>query len=457
MENITQKEHNPLGYAPIGKLLMQFALPSVVAMVINAIYNIVDQIFIGQGVGYLGNAATTIAFPIVTIILAVSTLLGAGGSAFAAIKLGERNEGQAEDTLGCASVTGLLAGILIAVLGLVFLNPLIKLFGASENTIEYATRYTSIILIAAPFNVLGVILSNFARTDGNPLLSMYSMLIGALLNVALDPLFIFIFRLGVAGAAYATAISQMVSAAVLIYYFFFKSTMRLHRRNLRISGSIFKSIAVLGISSCALQLASTALNIILNNVLVYYGDRDPVGGDIALSAMGIVLKISMIVISVCVGIGIGSQPILGFNRGAKQIDRVRKTYICALVIATSVTIIGWALCEIIPDTILLLFGKENPVFTEFAVRSMRIYLGGIFAAGMQIATTSYYQATGQPLKANIMSLLRQILLLIPLLLILPKFMGLNGVLYAGLFADLATGCIVAFFVVSELRKLKKQI
>lgn len=457
MENITQKEHNPLGYAPIGKLLMQFALPSVVAMVINAIYNIVDQIFIGQGVGYLGNAATTIAFPIVTIILAVSTLLGAGGSAFAAIKLGEHNEGQAEDTLGCASVTGLLAGILIAVLGLVFLNPLIKLFGASENTIDYARQYTSIILIAAPFNVLGVILSNFARTDGNPLLSMYSMLIGALLNVALDPLFIFIFRLGVAGAAYATAISQMVSAAVLIYYFFFKSTMRLHRRNLRISGSIFKSIAVLGISSCALQLASTALNIILNNVLVYYGDRDPVGGDIALSAMGIVLKISMIVISVCVGIGIGSQPILGFNRGAKQIDRVRKTYICALVIATSVTIIGWALCETIPDTILLLFGKENPVFTEFAVRSMRIYLGGIFAAGMQIATTSYYQATGQPLKANIMSLLRQILLLIPLLLILPKFMGLNGVLYAGLFADLATGCIVAFFVVSELRKLKKQI
>lgn len=457
MENITQKERNPLGYAPIGKLLMQFALPSVVAMVINAIYNIVDQIFIGQGVGYLGNAATTIAFPIVTIILAVSTLLGAGGSAFAAIKLGEHNEGQAEDTLGCASVTGLLAGILIAVLGLVFLNPLIKLFGASENTIEYARQYTSIILIAAPFNVLGVILSNFARTDGNPLLSMYSMLIGALFNVALDPLFIFIFRLGVAGAAYATAISQIVSAAVLIYYFFFKSTMRLHRRNLRISGSIFKSIAVLGISSCALQLASTALNIILNNVLVYYGDRDPVGGDIALSAMGIVLKISMIVISVCIGIGIGSQPILGFNRGAKQIDRVRKTYICALVIATSVTIIGWALCETIPDTILLLFGKENPVFTEFAVRSMRIYLGGIFAAGMQIATTSYYQATGQPLKANIMSLLRQILLLIPLLLILPKFMGLNGVLYAGLFADLATGCIVAFFVVSELRKLKKQI
>lgn len=457
MENITQKEHNPLGYAPIGKLLMQFALPSVVAMVINAIYNIVDQIFIGQGVGYLGNAATTIAFPIVTIILAVSTLLGAGGSAFAAIKLGEHNEGQAEDTLGCASVTGLLAGILIAVLGLVFLNPLIKLFGASENTIEYARQYTSIILIAAPFNVLGVILSNFARTDGNPLLSMYSMLIGALFNVALDPLFIFIFRLGVAGAAYATAISQIVSAAVLIYYFFFKSTMRLHRRNLRISGSIFKSIAVLGISSCALQLASTTLNIILNNVLVYYGDRDPVGGDIALSAMGIVLKISMIVISVCIGIGIGSQPILGFNRGAKQIDRVRKTYICALVIATSVTIIGWALCETIPDTILLLFGKENPVFTEFAVRSMRIYLGGIFAAGMQIATTSYYQATGQPLKANIMSLLRQILLLIPLLLILPKFMGLNGVLYAGLFADLATGCIVAFFVVSELRKLKKQI
>lgn len=457
MENTTPKEHNPLGYAPIGKLLMQFALPSVVAMVINAVYNIVDQIFIGQGVGYLGNAATTIAFPIVTIILAVSTLLGAGGSAFAAIKLGEHDEKQAEDTLGCASVAGLLAGIIIAVLGLIFLDPLVKLFGASENTLEYARQYTSIILVAAPFNVLGVILSNFARTDGKPLLSMYSMLVGALLNVALDPLFIFVFKLEVAGAAYATAISQAVSAVILVYYFFFKSEMRLHRQNLHINGGIFRSISILGISSCALQLASTALNIILNNVLVYYGNQDPVGGDIALSAMGIVLKISMIVISVCVGIGIGSQPILGFNRGAKQIDRVRKTYIYALSIATSVTIIGWILCETIPDTILLLFGKENTVFTEFAVRSMRLYLGGMFVAGMQIATTSYYQATGQPLKANIMSLLRQILILIPLLLILPRFMGLNGVLCAGLFADLITGCIVLVFVVSELKKLKKQI
>lgn len=456
-ENTNAAIANPLGFAPIGKLLVKFALPSVVAMVINAVYNIVDQIFIGQGVGYLGNAATTIAFPIITIILAISTLLGAGGSAFAAIKLGEHKEKQAEDTLGCASLAGLISGIAITIIGLILIDPLIKLFGASENTIVYARQYTSIILLAAPFNVLGVILSNFARTDGRPMLSMYSMLIGAILNVLLDPLFIFVFKMEVAGAAYATAVSQILSAAILIYYFFYKSSMRLHRGNIRFDGVILKNIAMLGISSCALQLASTALNIILNNVLVHYGNMDPVGGDIALSAMGIVLKISMIVISVCVGIGIGSQPILGFNRGAKQTDRVRKTYIFSLTAATSVTVIGWILCETIPDTILMLFGKENPVFTEFAVRSMRIYLGGMFVAGMQISTTSYYQATGQPLKANIMSLLRQILLLIPLLLILPGFFGLNGVLYAGLWADLITGCIVVCFVISEFKKLNRQI
>lgn len=457
MEQIQHKHKNPLGYEPIGKLLLQFALPSVVAMLVNAIYNIVDQIFIGQGVGYLGNAATTIAFPVVTIILAVSTLLGAGGSAYAAIKLGEHDEKQAEQTMGNVFVLSVLAGVILAVAGLIFLDPLVKLFGASANTMEYARQYTSIILIAAPFNVLGVSMSNLARTDGKPMLSMYSILIGAVLNVFLDPLFIFVFHWGVAGAAIATSISQVISAVVLVCYFIWKGNMRLHRRSMKLNGGICRSMAILGISSCALQMASTVLNIILNNVLVFYGNQDPVGGDIALSAMGIVMKISMIIIAVCIGIGVGSQPILGFNRGAEQPERIRKTYVLALIVSTSVTCIGWILCETIPDTILLLFGKENATFTEFAVRSMRIFLGGMFVAGMQIVTTNYFQATGQPLKANIMSMLRQVLLLIPLLLILPRFMGLNGVLYAGLFADLTTGSIVIVFVIMELKKLNQWV
>ncbi|MBE5040475.1 MATE family efflux transporter [Ructibacterium gallinarum] len=457
MEKMQHKHQNPLGYEPVGKLLLKFALPSVVAMLVNAIYNIVDQIFIGQGVGYLGNAATTIAFPVVTVILAASTLLGAGGSAYAAIKLGEHDEEQAVHTVGNVFVLSVLAGIVLAIVGLLFLDPLIRLFGARENTMEYARQYTSIILLAAPFNVLGVSMSNLARTDGNPMLSMYSILIGAVLNVFLDPLFIFVFHWGVAGAAIATGLSQVISAVVLVYYFIRRSHMRLTRRSMKLNAGICRRMSILGISSCALQLASTLLNIILNNVLVYYGNQSNVGGDIALSAMGIVMKISMIIIAICIGIGVGSQPILGFNRGAEQPERIRKAYILALIMSTSVTCFGWLLCETIPDTILLLFGKENAVFTDFAVKSMRIFLGGMFAAGMQIVTTNYFQATGQPLKANIMSMLRQVLLLIPLLLILPQFIGLDGVLYAGVLADLLTGCIVAVFVVIELKKLNRWV
>lgn len=457
MENTQQKLKNPLGYAPVGRLLLQFALPSVIGMLVNAIYNIVDQIFIGQGVGYLGNAATTIAFPIVSIILAISTLLGAGGSAYAALKLGEHDEKQAELTCGNVFVLSLIFGTALAIAGILCLDPLVKMFGASENTLEYARQYTSIILLAAPFNVLGVSLSNMARADGNPKLSMYSIMIGAGLNVLLDPLFIFVFHWAVAGAAFATGISQVISALILIHYFARKSTMRLHRGNMKLNFGICRSVMVLGISSCVLHLASTVLNIVLNNVLVIYGDQSYVGGDIALSAMGIVMKISMIIIAFCVGIGIGSQPILGFNRGANQPERVRKTYLLALAASVSITVIGWILCEVIPDKILLLFGKENQTFMDFAVRSMKIFLGGIFVAGAQIVTTSYFQATGQPLKANILSSLRQVLLLIPLLLILPRFWGLDGVLYAGLIADLLAGAIVLIFVAIELKKLNCSI
>ncbi len=456
MENIRHTQENPLGFAPIGKLLLQFALPSVIGMVVNAIYNIVDQIFIGQGVGYLGNAATTIAFPVVTIILAISTLMGAGGSAYAALKLGENDHKQADLATGNVFMMSIIFGVIIGALGLIFLEPLITLFGARENTIEYARQYTSIILMAAPFNVLSISMSNLARTDGKPLLSMLSIVAGAVLNTILDPIFIFIFHWGVAGAAFATALSQVVSAVILIDYFMRKSTMRIKKSTIKIKVRMLKNIMILGISSCALHLASTFLNIVLNNSLVSYGNQSTVGGDVALSAIGIVMKISMIIISVCVGIGVGSQPILGFNKGAKKPKRVRKTYIMALSIATGVTFLGWIMCETVPELVLKLFGDADANFTNFAVRGMRIYLGAIFVAGMQISTTNYFQATGQPLKANILSLLRQILLLIPLLLILPKFFGLDGVLYAGLWADILTGIIVLFFVISEIRKLNRE-
>ena len=453
MEQISHKTENPLGYAPIGQLLRQFALPAVISMVVNALYNIVDQIFIGQGVGYLGNAATVVAFPVVTIILAAATLLGAGGSAYAAIKLGEKQEEKAEKTLGNVFVLLLISGIIITAAGLVFLDPMLKLFGATPDNMEFSRQYTIIILLGAPFNMLGIGLSNMARTDGSPSLSMYSILIGAVLNTILDPVYIFVFHWGVVGAAIATITSQIISAVILFVYFMKKSNMRLHRRHLKFDGIIISRVVTLGISSGITQIAATILQIILNNSLVHYGKLTSVGGDIALSAMGIVSKVSMILVAICIGIGIGSQPILGFNKGADKPDRIRRTYIKAVFIATVLSVAGWLACQLIPDLILALFGSSEAEFTNFAVKCMRIYMLGIFTAGFQVVSTSYFQATGQPFKASVLSMLRQLILLIPLILLLPLEFGLDGILYAGPIADIGSAAIVMLFVIHEMKRL----
>lgn len=459
MENTMKKPKtkNPLGYQPIGRLLMKFAIPSVVSMLVNAVYNIVDQIFIGQGVGYLGNAATTVSFPIVTIILAVGTMLGAGGSAYAAIKLGEKNEAEAEKTLGNIFVLLTIIGLALTILGLVFLDPILKIFGATPNNMMYARDYASIILIGTVFNLLGIGLSNMARCDGSPNVAMYSMITGALLNCILDPTYIFIFGWGVKGAAIATITSQIISTIILVYYFTKKGNMRLRFVNMKLKPSICKMAFSLGISSCITQLSSTVLQIVLNNSLVYYGNLTSVTGDVALSAMGIVMKISQIIVSICVGVGIGAQPILGFNKGANQPKRIKKTYKLASTIATSVTTIGWAMFMLIPHIILMLFGTADENFTDFAIKAMRIYDLGVFCAGFQITSTSYFQATGQPMKASILSSLRQLILLIPLIVILPTQFGLDGILMAGPIADITSAIIVFFFIHHEMKKLDKQI
>lgn len=452
------KSGNPLGYEPIGKLLRIFALPAVISMLVNAVYNIVDQIFIGQGVGYLGNAATTVAFPIVSIVLAIATLIGAGGSAYASIKLGEKRDEEAQQTLGNVLVLSVLSGIILAVIGLVFLRPILTLFGATDANMEYSIQYAATIFIGLPFNVLGISLSNMARTDGSPALSMYSIVIGAVLNCMLDPLYIFVFHWGVGGAAIATISSQILSALVLLYYFWKKGKhMRFCKADLRLQPHIVQRILSLGISSCITQSAQAIMQIILNNSLVHYGNLSSVGGDIALSAMGIVLKISMIIVAVCIGIGVGSQPIMGFNRGANLPKRIKKTYLLAVGCATFVVLLGWLLCELIPDLILKVFGNADDAFTDFALKAMRIYLFGIFTSGFQIVTTNYFQATGQPMKASILSTLRQLLLLIPLIVILPMFFGLDGILYAGPLADISSGIIVLCFAYHEIKKLNAWI
>lgn len=454
---LTMDGENPLGVRPVKRLLFSFSIPAIISCLVNSVYNIVDQIFIGQGVGYLGNAATTIAFPLMTIIMAFATLIGSGGSAYAALRLGEGRKREALLTLNNLLVIAIGLGILLAATGLIFLKPILTLFGATETTMPYAIDYTSIVLMGVPFSVISIALSNMARTDGHPRMSMYGILIGAALNTVLDPIYIFVLDWGVKGAAIATITAQFVSTVVLCYYFLRKGNMCFTRRYMKPVGRVWYKIFSLGISSGITSLVACIMQVVMNNSLVYYGNQTEITGDVALSAMGIVMKIAMILASVCIGFGIGAQPILGFNLGAKKYTRVRHTYLLAVSIATGSILIGWAVCQLAPHLVLSLFGKENQTFTDFAVRCLRIYLGGIFCAGFQIVSTNYFQATGQPLKASLLSMLRQLILLIPLLLILPLFFGLNGLLYAGPCADIGSAVIVALFILPEMRKLNRRI
>lgn len=448
---------NPMGYEPVGKLLKKFAVPSVIAMLVNSIYNIVDQIFIGQGVGYLGNAATTVALPITTIALAVAMLIGAGGNAFAAIKLGEQKKDVAERTLGTVFFTMIIIGILMAVFGLIFLVPMLNLFGATENNLQYAIDYASIILIGIPFVLCGVGGSNFARTDGSPKIAMVSMVVGAVMNTILDPIFIFVFHWGVKGAAIATIMGQIATAIIIMRYFVKSGNMRFKKEYLRFDFPLLKASIALGVSSCITQVSSVFLQIVLNNSLVKYGNMTDVGGDIALSAMGIVMKVSMILIAINIGIGTGAQPILGYNKGAGNYSRIQKTYILAAVVSTIVSVAGWVACVAFPQYIIAIFGNENAQFTSFAVMCLRIYMFGIFTSGFQMVTTSYFQATGQALKASVLSMLRQLIVLIPLILVLPLFMGLNGIIYSGPIADFVSAAIILVFAVIEIKKLNIKV
>lgn len=457
MTQTTIEQGNPLGYKPVGKLLMEFSIPAILGGIINSIYNIVDQIFIGQGVGYLGNAATTVTFPLMTIIMAFAMMIGSGGSAFVSIKLGERNEKKAEKTLSNVFILSLVTGIIIMALGLLFLEPLLKLFGTTENIMPYAKDYAGIILIGTPFSMLGISLSNLARSDGQPRLSMYSVLIGAVLNTILDPLYIFVFHWGVKGAAIATVTSQILTAVVLMVYFAKYGNMKFRRKEMIPDLGIYKSVLSLGISSGITQLVACVMQVTMNNSLVYYGDLTEVGGDTALSAMGIVVKVAIIFAAVCMGFGVGAQPILGFNYGARNPHRIKDTYGKAVKYATLCSVIGWIICQVFPEQILRVFGGGNPTFMGFAVLCMRTYLKCLFCLGFQIVSTSYFQATGQPLKASVLSMLRQLLLLIPLILILPLFFGLNGVLYAAPVADIGSALIVFAFIFYEMKKLNRWI
>lgn len=439
---------NPLGYEPLPKLLRSFAVPSIIAMLVSSLYNIVDQIFIGQGVGYLGNAATNVAYPLTTICLAIALLIGIGSASRFSLSLGAGEPEQAARVVGNAIAMMAVLGILYALLVELFLHPLLLAFGATPDVMPYAIEYTRITALGMPLLIVTNAMSNLARADGSPKYSMTCMLVGAVINTILDPIFIFVFHQGVAGAALATVIGQFFSFLLAVRYAFRFQHINLRREHLRLSLSESLQTASLGMSSSLNQVAITFVQIVINNSLTHYGASSIYGTDIPLAACGIVMKTNAILLAVVIGISQGSQPIIGFNYGAKQYDRVRGIYRLAIGCNLVVSLVGFLLFQFCPRQIISIFGSGNALYFEFAVRFMRIFLFMVLVNGVQMLSSNFFSAIGKPVKGLVLSMTRQVLFLIPLLLLLPILMGgIDGILFAGPVADtmafLTTVCLVS--------------
>ena len=451
----TQIQQNPLGYKNIPTLLRSFAIPSIIATLVSSLYNIVDQIFIGQGVGYLGNAATNVSYPLTTICLALSLLIGIGSASRFSLSLGAGEDDEAARVVGTGICMMIVFGVLYAVIIELFLYPMLDAFGATSENLSYAAAYSRIIALGMPFQIITTSMSNLIRADGSPKYSMTCMLIGAILNTILDPIFIFVFHLGVAGAAWATIIGQFFSfLAAILYVRRFKS-IQLKREHIRMRLQDCLSTASLGMSNSLNQVALTLVQIVMNNSLTYYGAMTVYGKDIPLAACGIVMKTNAILLAFFIGISQGSQPIVGFNYGAKQYPRVRKTYKLAIACSFVISTIGFILFQFFPYQIISLFGKGDALYYEFAIHFMRTFLFMVIVNGVQLISSNFFAAIGKPVKGLLLSMTRQVFFLIPLVLILPLFFGIDGVLYAGPVADSVAFVVSLTLISLEMKKMKK--
>lgn len=446
---------NPLEYESIPKLLKGFALPSITATLVSSLYNIVDQIFIGQGVGYLGNAATNVSYPLSTICLAISLLIGIGSASRFSIHLGQKDYETAAKLVGNGIVLMLLSGVLYLILGEVFLSPLLRIFGATDEVMPYAVQYSEITLIGVPFLIMTNGISNLIRADGRPKYSMICMVAGAIANTILDPIFILVFDLGVFGAALATILGQILSFLLAVPYLWHFQTVTLDKSCFRLEPRENITTLYMGTSSCVNQIAITIVQIVLNHSLTYYGAHTIYGEDIPLAACGVVMKTNAILLSIIVGISQGVQPIIGYNYGAGKYTRLKKAYLLALKWNFCVSAVGFILFQFCPKLILSIFGSGNALYEEFAVLFMRTFLLMVLVNGVQLLSSNLFTAIGKASKGLLLSLTRQVFFLIPLILVLPLKFGLFGVLLAGPIADFIAFVASVLLVWREFKKMNR--
>lgn len=455
-QRVQTKNTNPLGFEKESKLLVRYAIPCIISMLVSALYNIVDQVFIGQGVGTLGNAATNVAFPLSIICIALALLFGIGGASLCSLKLGAGDKESAALSVGNSTFLMLISGVTLSVVVLVFLEPMLLFFGATQEVLPYAKAYTRITAIGFPFLIINSSFSKMIIADGSPNFSMASLLIGAIINTVLDAVFVLVLGMGIEGAAIATVIGQVVSCVFGLTYLGRFKQVKIDKSAFRLRLGICKQVLSLGISPCLNQVAMAIVQIVMNNTLRHYGGLSIYGSEIPLACVGIITKVSQVFNSVVIGIAQGQQPILGFNYGAKNFGRVKRTVTLSLKAASICSVIGFFCFMVFPRQIISLFGAGNELYFAFAVRYMRIFLFLTFINGIQPISANFFTSIGKPKLGMTTSMVRQIFLLLPLLLILPFFIGIDGVAYAGPLADLGAAIVCGVLLIREAKELTQK-
>jgi putative MATE family efflux protein len=429
--------------------MFRYFVPAFVGVVANTLYNIVDRIFIGRGVGAEALSGVSVVFPIMLIMMGFGMLIGIGAGVMVSINLGRKNKDRAEKILGTGFVMMLIVSAVLTVVGFILKKPLLRSFGATQETFRYANDYLNIILFGVVFQMVGFSLNNIIRAEGNARVAMYSMLLSAGLNIVLNPVFIFILGWGVKGSALATVISMIILDIWVIAHFRSRrSVVKLRKEYIKADRVIFKDILAIGISPFAMQVAGSFVHGILNTKLIFYGSN------LAVGAMGIINSVTSLVVMTIVAINMASQPIIGFNYGAKMFGRVREALKKALTAATFVALISFVLIEIFAKDLVGMFNTSSPELIAIAVPGLRTFIMAMPVIGFQIVTGNYFQSVGKAKTAMLLTLLRQVLVLLPLLLILPSFLGIKGIWIASPVADVVSAIIVSFFLAREWKRLR---
>lgn len=446
-----ENKHNFMETEKITKLLIKFSLPAIIGMVVNALYNVVDRIYIGniKETGHLGITGLGLVFPIIIITFSFALLIGLGGAATISLKLGEKEKDEAENYLGVAAFYALMVSFIIVLIGNLFMDKIIYLIGASEITFPYAKSYLSIIIFGTPAVILGNTLNAAIRSDGSPKMAMTTLLIGAIINIILDPIFIFYFNLGVRGAAIATIISQYISAFWTIYYFSSRlGKIKLYPKYIKFDFQKMKKISERGSSAFGIQIGFSLVTYILNKILKQYG------GDISIGAMTIIQSIMAFMAMPIFGINQGTQPILGYNYGAKRFDRVREALYKAIFFASVICVTYFILIRFTAPILVNIF-TDNKSLKSLAIHGLKIYTLAFPVIGFQIISSAYFLAVGKPKLSFLISLLRQIIVMIPCLIILGKIFGIMGIWYATPLADTISTLLTFILVRREIKILKK--